>query len=638
MMNIIYLLLAAFGLGFLIFIHELGHYFMARRVGMTVEAFAIGFGKPLFTWNFQGVKWHICCLPFGGYVKIKGMEKQEGIDLYSVSDGYFGKKPIDRIKVALMGPIVNIIFAFIAFSLIWSLGGRSKPFSEFTKIIGWVDPQSELFEKGVKPGDEITRYDGHDFQGYKDLMYAAVMGGKKETISGFEVNYSSQEKTPFTYTVEAYPDPRAADPGIRTFGILSPASYLIYEGDLPDGSPMMGSGIQVGDRIVSVDGSLVFSIDQLQNSVNDSKALLTVKRGENTFLTRIPRVAISDLRLGGKEKAELDDWKTEAKIEQKIDDVIFIPYKVNSFGIVEGQLSYIGADSIERRHRQNGTEIPLHIGDQILAVDGKVINSGYDLTRQLQNREVQIIVERSENFGPLSWKDADRQFDKKINWQDYHALLLSIGNPESQRNKGNLFLLNPVVPKTFQEFSLTNEKKAMFDQYIAKQKEAIDAIEDPVKKEAALVALEKNQNRSMLGIPLQDRKVIYNPSPFALFYSVLEETGRTMKGLVTGNLNPKWMSGPVGIVQVMHHGWSLGFQEAIYWMALISLNLGILNLLPIPVLDGGHICFALYEQTTKRRLKAKTIERLIIPFVILLVGFLIFVTYQDLARLISRFF
>ena len=59
-----------------VFIHELGHYWMARRVGMRVESFGIGFGRPIVTWLHNGVKWNICWLPFGGYVKIAGMEKE----------------------------------------------------------------------------------------------------------------------------------------------------------------------------------------------------------------------------------------------------------------------------------------------------------------------------------------------------------------------------------------------------------------------------------------------------------------------------------------------------------------------------------------------------------------------------------
>src|SRR3989338_3656807 len=109
--SILYAIFAILGLGFLVFIHELGHYFVARRGGMRVEAFAIGFGKPLYTWEHKGVKWHINMLPFGGYVKIAGMHKEKGVEPSDIVDGFFGKSHWKRIQVALAGPVVNIVFA-----------------------------------------------------------------------------------------------------------------------------------------------------------------------------------------------------------------------------------------------------------------------------------------------------------------------------------------------------------------------------------------------------------------------------------------------------------------------------------------------------------------------------------------------
>jgi regulator of sigma E protease len=73
-------------------------------------------------------------------------------------------------------------------------------------------------------------------------------------------------------------------------------------------------------------------------------------------------------------------------------------------------------------------------------------------------------------------------------------------------------------------------------------------------------------------------------------------------------------------------------------MGVISLNLGLVNLLPIPVLDGGHILFSLYEAVTRRRLSSKFMERCIIPFMGLLIVFFIYITYQDIVRLFARFF
>jgi regulator of sigma E protease len=88
----------------------------------------------------------------------------------------------------------------------------------------------------------------------------------------------------------------------------------------------------------------------------------------------------------------------------------------------------------------------------------------------------------------------------------------------------------------------------------------------------------------------------------------------------------------------MQQSWEYGFKEALFWLGMISLNLGVLNLLPIPILDGGHICFSLWEWITKKPIKAKTMERLIIPFIVLLVALFIYMTYNDLMRLFSDFF
>src|SRR3990172_6843226 len=138
-MNILYIILAIIGLGFLIFIHEMGHYFVAKRNKMKIEVFSIGFGKAIFSWMVGDVKWQICMLPFGGYVKIAGMQKEGRLEPYEIKDGYFAKKPLSRISVALAGPLTNLIFALVAFSFIWAVGGRNKSFSEYTKKIGYVD-------------------------------------------------------------------------------------------------------------------------------------------------------------------------------------------------------------------------------------------------------------------------------------------------------------------------------------------------------------------------------------------------------------------------------------------------------------------------------------------------------------------
>src|SRR5579863_2619206 len=106
--SIIHIIFAILGLGFLIFIHELGHYIVARRKGMKVEAFSIGFGKAIYSWKRDGVIWQIWILPFGGYVKIAGMQREGSVEPHEIRDGFYGTPPWARIHVALAGPVVNI--------------------------------------------------------------------------------------------------------------------------------------------------------------------------------------------------------------------------------------------------------------------------------------------------------------------------------------------------------------------------------------------------------------------------------------------------------------------------------------------------------------------------------------------------
>ncbi|WP_042280850.1 site-2 protease family protein [Candidatus Protochlamydia sp. R18] len=649
--SILYVILAILGLSFLIFIHELGHYYMARRLGMKVETFSIGFGSPIYSWERDGVKWQVGWLLFGGYVKIAGMDISDQKDLYDIQDGFFGKSPWDRIKVAFMGPFVNIVFALLAFSALWLAGGREKKFSEYTSKIGWIDPKSELYVKGVRPGDEITSYNGQIFQGSKDHLSAPMTSTSDIEIAGNHVNFMTKGKIPFRYTVKTYPHPSALEKDILTAGILNSANYVVYdrfsngeENPLPEGSPMKYSGIEYGDRIVWIDGLPVYSLQQLSHVLNDSKALVTIQRGQETLLRRIPRIRVEELKLDSEVREELIDWQFEAELNgTKIQKLFTIPYNLNNECVVEGFVKFIDKEKELEAFPSNPfsiLETPLEVGDIILAIDGIQVSYSFEILSRLQQKRVNVIVERSKQPALVpSWKLADQLFDEEFNPNDLEKLVSQIGLTNEPKSIGNLYLLDPIVPKMRKNFDLNEESQVAFIVELEAQRKEIESIEDPEKRAHARLLLENRDNQLLLGLPaVKDKSVNYNPNPLVLFNKVFEEIWHTLKALFTGSLNPKWMSGPIGIVQVVHDHSMVSWKEAVFWLGAISLNLGFLNLLPLPVLDGGTICFALYELITGRRLKSKTIEKLIIPFAILLIGFFIFLTYHDLSRLLHTFF
>ncbi len=634
MESLLYALLAILGLGFLVFIHELGHFWIARREGMRVEAFAIGFGKALYTWEHKGVKWMICMLPFGGYVRIAGMQQEGSREPYEIPDGFYGKRPWQRIKVALAGPLVNIVFAILAFAILWMAGGRDKQFSEFTRRIGWVDPGAPLYQLGVRPGDVIQNYDGRPFHGFKDLLVASLMDDKSIRIEGYKVDYATGKQAGFDYTLKTYENPQSAKMKLNTIGVFSPASYLIYDGQ------KMDSGIEPGDRIVWADGEVVFSVPQLSSLTNESTALLTVQRGKEVILTKAPRIRLDELRMTPSERAEIGDWQYEVGLKGRLQDLYFIPYNLSPTAVVESRIDFLDSEDQARafqKCQRCSTFTPLQEEDRILAIDGTPIQSSYQLLDQLQTRRVLLIVERNTaSVAKVLWTQSDSQFDD-FDRTGLNDIIAAVGTGHLIADSGTLHLLKPIVPRPRTELPFTPGQQAVISRELAAAKKEIESISDPVKRSAALKQLEMSQKRLVLGLPLRDRVVVYNPNPVQQFKSVVVDTWRTLSGLFSGYLNPKYVSGPVGIVQVVHQSWMIGVKEALFWMAVISLNLGIVNLLPVPVLDGGHIMFSLLEAIRKRPLRAKTMERLIIPFIGLLIVFFLYITYQDIARLFSKF-
>ena len=597
-----HIFLAMIGLGFLVFINELGNYWVARRKGMRVEAFSIGFGRPIYSWMRDGVRWQICILPFGGYVKIAGMQKEGTLQPHEISDGFFGKSPWARIQVALAGPLVNIFFALAIFSLLWVLGGREKRFAELTNQVGWVDVQSELYKKGIRPGDIIDQVNGQKIQNFKDFLIASITSGENKVIQGYSEDYLAGISTPFTYS---FTQKKETSNKPQILGSIAPAQYLIHSQELPSDSSLIGSGIEKGDRILWADGELIFSVQQLISLINESTVFLTIQRGDLVFQTKIPRVHLNDLKLSAWEKGELDDWQHEAEIKGKLQEVAFIPYSISQNAVVESQFQFIDSKDHDRTFFQclrSKYYIPLQEGDRILAIDGIQVQRSSDLLKLLQNRRVLIAVEREKGLEqPIAYDIANREFEN-FNRNDLNAIIASIGTSHLIKDQNHLHLLKPVIPRAF-----------------------------PVKQ------MNGNENKSdllRLNVALQDRNVIFNPSPLTEFGDVFAETWRTLKGLVTGNLSPKYVSGPIGIVTVIQHSWLFGAKEALFWIAVISLNLGFMNLLPLPIFDGGQFIIFTIEAILRRQLSEKVRDWIGLGSWILALGLLFIFTLKDLYTLL----
>lgn len=642
-MTVVPIILALLALSFLIFIHELGHYFMARRVGMRVEVFSIGFGRPIYSWTWQEARWQVCWLLFGGYVKIAGTETEGQVDPYKVKDGFFGKSPWARIQVAFMGPFVNILFALLAFALLWVNGGRERAFSEQTAKVGWVDPHSALYAAGLRPGDEIRAYGTNSYQGVQDHTLAALTAQGVVKVDAVKVDYATGGKSAFVIEAKAYPYPGQSDESLRTLGVLQPASYLFYNllpggkpNPLPEGSPMGAAGLHYGDRLLWIDGHRIFSLQQLSQLLNDDRVLVVVERQGQKLLMRVPRIPFEELRLDPLFRDEVADWRFEAQLTQvKLPKLFLLPYNLTHDAVVERPLRFLD----QEREKQffsdpvlSALELPLQPGDKIVSVAGIPIKTSADLLNQIQEKTVRVIVARMEHPLPVtSSREADRLFDKMTYGVTLEQIERQLADATGGVVEGELVLLAPIHPK--------QQKQFLGADLLQAQRQKMESVDNPQQRAQMLKLFDKKAQQWALGVPqVQDLRVQYNIIPTEQFWLVLREIGKTLGALFTGALEPKWMSGPVGIVYALQERGQASINDGLYWLGMISLNLGVLNLLPIPLLDGGTIVLSFFEWATKKKIRPKTLENIILPFAILLIAMFLFLTYNDISRIFTSFF
>lgn len=241
-------------LGILVTIHEYGHYWVARRCGVKVLRFSVGFGKPIFSWyDKNGTEFAVASIPLGGYVKM--LDEREGEVPPEELHLAFNRQAVSkRIAIVAAGPIANFLFAIFAYWLMFILG-----FTVVAPVIGSVDDDSLAANAGILPKQEIVAIDGNVTNSWQSVNMN-LLNRLGDTGEVALILKDLGDDTPSTAKIninewlagQDMPNPIEAI-GVHPFRPLIPPVI----GSVSEGGSAAAAGILPGDRIVAVNGKTV---------------------------------------------------------------------------------------------------------------------------------------------------------------------------------------------------------------------------------------------------------------------------------------------------------------------------------------------------------------------------------------------
>ena len=263
-----------FVLGVLVFVHELGHFLAARRIGVRVLTFSLGFGPKLLTTRRGDTEYAISAIPLGGYVKMAG----ESVDdpRSGAPDEFLSKTKWQRFQVLIMGPVMNILLAVIVMAVVLAQGAEVPAYHDEPPVVAAVTPDSPADRAGLRPGDRILTVDGRDVP----------------TWDRFDIEIGARPNRDMSLTFLR--DGRTASAMLRS---NAQGKYQVGDiGVLPDATPIVASlvkgdvaekaGLKPGDVVLAVNGERTVQRSQLTDAISrnaDKRTDLTIRRNGQTI-------------------------------------------------------------------------------------------------------------------------------------------------------------------------------------------------------------------------------------------------------------------------------------------------------------------------------------------------------------------
>ncbi|RJP22519.1 MAG: RIP metalloprotease RseP [Candidatus Omnitrophota bacterium] len=551
-------------LGLAVIFHEWGHFIVAKLSGAKVDRFAVGFGKVLFSRHWHDTEYALCALPLGGYVKIKGMDPDD--ETTGAEWEFLQLAAWKRILIVLAGPVMNFVLAFLLYVLVFMSFGEAYT---ATTTIGHVSPGSWGWEMGLRNGDKIVAINDKEITSWEDVL----------------LTQSDFEKDQFRIIVDR--DGSRLDKHYQIpKGYADDAEFVrppdLFEGifltRILPGSAAEQAGLKAGTEILSANGttfetreewSKYFSAQYEQDAEGkyQPKEVRVVTRdtqGATTAILITPELVFpAEDAIPNQPVTRLGLlFHGEISVEENL-----LP-TVNPIGITPKLNPVIGGVQEGSPAESAG----ITRGSRIVRLNDQEIDDFND---------IRIIVQES----------LEEQEDGTVAARPLAVTWLT---PQSEMKNGT------VTPEIIKEPMLTRSSLKTGKLYYL-----------------ARIGIDQQYDRKTMGVI---------GSIVAGWQKTIHICGFMigfLYDLFTGGVSPKLVGGPIAIYQISAETGRWGLERFLSFIALLSANLGLINLFPLPPFDGGHILFYSYEIIRMKPVTMKQMENfgkigfaLIIPLIL----------------------
>jgi regulator of sigma E protease len=655
-------------IGVLIFIHELGHFLFAKLFQVKVLRFALGFGPKLVGFRRGETEYCICWFPLGGYVKMLGEDPTEEVGPLDRGRAFSDQPLTKRFLIVFAGPAFNLLLPIFLYFAFYVSHSHLLPSSVGTVLVGMP-----AWEKGLRPGDRIVAIDGEPIKYWEQVQELISRRPGEEVRIAVERGGKVLPEMRLKPRAVSIPGPLGFEETVGQIGVTPDYQGTLVGVSDPD-SPAGRAGLRTRDQVVAIDGRKVERWTELSEALfdgDDRPRRLTVLRPEP-----LP-VGFADLRLFAPAEVTLQPAPPGAAVEAVLG------------GIAE---ALVGAGRALARFvvppGRPGADLP---AGEILrgAASAIGLSQAADLVRRYLPGPSALIEQGAalvrRAFGPARRGPGDalrtpalvladgvvalaRGMHARAAWPLLHALARTLDRYVFHGLEPAELFVHQIQPGSPAEgiglrpgdrvVSLNGEGLTLWreiDQ--ARMQNPTAEFEIAFVQEGRLVQRRFRQQRkvivdeykneieryvfgaSSLSVTVTDDRVPNEERFTRAVRRAVLKTGEVVAlmavglvRLIEGKISFKTVGGPIMIFDIAGKAARKGWENFLWIMALISINLGLLNLLPIPVLDGGHVLFIAIEAVKRKPVSLRAREIASLVGLSLLILLMIFAFKNDIER------